>query len=219
MNLTNSIKVHEVKTDYDNVGRVYNTPYGCFHSVTTMLSNSGDKEFLQAWTERIGEEAAERQTKIAANIGTDFHELGERFLLNETPGKVHFMSELLFKKAIPILEENVTAVHAVEIPLWSKVLRLAGRTDAIVDWNGKLAVFDYKCIGHHNPEWLEDYWVQVTLYAYMLKEMYGLTAEKLVLVVANKKSLKVKYFESTPNKHVKTAFNKIQAFRKKLDIA
>lgn len=213
MNLTNSIKVHKVKTDYDNVGRVYITPYGRFHSVTTMLSNSGGKEFLQAWTERIGGEAAERQTKIAANIGTDFHELGERFLLNETPSKVHFMSELLFKKAIPILEENVIAVHAVEIPLWSKVLRLAGRTDAIVDWNGKLAVFDYKCIGHHNPEWLEDYWLQLTAYKICLEEMYNLKAMNLVLVVANKRNLKVRYFESSPRMHIETLVKRIKNFR------
>lgn len=210
------LKIHECENSYDNIGRIYHTPLGKFYSVTTMLSHSGDKGFLDEWRARVGIEEAERFTRVAAQMGTDFHQLGEDYLLKKELSKVQWMARHMFNTAIPSLDKHVTKVHAVEMPLWSAKAKIAGRTDAIVDWDDELAVFDYKCIGHSNPEWLEEYWIQATIYAHCLKEMYGLQAKKLVLLCANKKSLKTKYFTASAHKYSKEAVERIKIFQNKL---
>jgi genome maintenance exonuclease 1 len=181
-----------------------------------MLSNSSEKEGLDIWRKRVGEAEAEKITRIAAATGTAYHQLGEDYLLGKPLSKQQWLAELLFKKTIPLLKANVTKVHAVEIPLFSKVLRLAGRTDALVDWNNEFAVFDYKCINNNDPQYLTDYWIQTSIYGHMVKEMYGIEVKKLVLVVAHKRSLKVRIFHERPYKYSKQAVERIKAFREKI---
>lgn len=205
-----------MKTSYDDIGRIYHTPNGKYYSVTTMLSMTGDKTFLDDWKKRIGEHEAKLQTERAASVGSAFHELGEAYLLGHPMPLVQPLAKIMFKTAIPILDKHVTRVEAVEEALYSNVLQLAGRTDAILDWDKKLAVFDYKCIGHNNPEWLEDYWIQTTIYGQMYKELTGIQVKKLVLVCANKKTFKVKAFEEDPKKYAKKAVERIKLFRKML---
>lgn len=205
-------KVDEIEVSYDHIGRVYHTPDGDYHSVTTVLGASGDKTFLDDWKKRIGVEQAEQITRQAAAMGTDFHQLGEDYLLKKPLSKVQWMAEHMFKSAIPVLDKNITAVHAVEVPLWHRTAKVAGRVDAIVDWNGEPAIFDYKCIGHHNPEWLNDYWLQTTIYAACVKDMTGIDIKRLVLCCANKKNLTTKSFTSEVHKYIKEAVARIKKF-------
>lgn len=206
--------IFECETSYDTIGRIYHTEFGDFYSVTTMLGNSSEKKDIDEWRKRVGEEQAEKITRMAAATGTAYHQLGEDYLLGKPLSKQQWLAELLFKKTIPLLKENVTKVHAVEIPLYSKILQLAGRTDALVDWNREFAVFDYKCINNSDPQYLTDYWIQTAIYAHCVKEMYGIDVKKLVLVVAHKKSLKVKIHTENPHKYSKQAVERIKAFRK-----
>lgn len=210
------MKIFECETSYDDIGRLYHTKFGDMYSVTTMLSNTGDKAGLDVWRKRVGEVQANKLTAIAASIGTAYHQLGEDYLLCRSSEKQNWLAELLFKKTIPILKENVTKVHAVEIPLYSMLLMLAGRTDALVDWNGAFSVFDFKCINNSDPQYLTDYWIQTSIYARCVKEMYDIDVKKLILVVAHKKSLQVKFYVEDPYKYSKQAVERILAFRDKI---
>ena len=210
------LDLKELETQYDDIGRIYLTSNNKYYSVTTMLSHTSDHSFLDEWRERVGHEEADRITRVAANLGQHYHDLGEQFLLRKPLPKRQWMAEHLFKGTEPILRKNITNVHAVECCLYSDRMMLAGRTDAIVDWRKELAVFDFKCIGHHNSEWLEGYWIQTTIYREMLKEMTGLEAKKLVLVCANKKNLKTKSFTESPTKYAKEAVKRIKKFRQYL---
>lgn len=208
------MNIFECETSYNNIGRIYHTKFGDFYSVTTMLGHSTDKAGLEVWRKRVGEEQADKITRMAAVTGTAYHQLGEDYLLGKPLSKQQWLAEMLFKKTIPLLKNNVTKVHAVEIPLFSKVLMLAGRTDALVDWNNEFAVFDYKCINNSDPQYLTDYWLQLTAYKLCVEEMYGINIKKLILVVACKKNLKVTYFESDPRKHIKDLAERVMKFRK-----
>jgi hypothetical protein len=210
------IEIQECQTSYDDIGRIYHTDKGSYYSVTTMLGNTADKGFLDDWADRIGKDEAAKRTRVAAHMGEQYHQLGEDYFNKVPYSDVQWMAKHMFDKTIPILDKHVTKIHAVEITLFSHLLQLAGRTDAVVDWDRELAIFDFKCINHHVPEWLEDYWIQTTVYAKCLQEMYGLKAKKLVLVCANKKSLKAKAFVSSPGLHAKDAVERIQVFRKML---
>jgi genome maintenance exonuclease 1 len=49
----------------------------------------------------------------------------------------------LFNLLKPALD-NIDNIAAIETPLWSKILGLAGRTDCIAEYNGKLSIIDFK---------------------------------------------------------------------------
>ena len=111
-------------------------------SVTTVTSFQSAKS-IAAWRARVGEEAANRKTRRATSRGTDMHTLTEHYLKNEPLPKVQPLSEFLFKFAKSTLD-NIDNIHALETPLYSLRLGIAGTVDCIAEYNGELAVIDFK---------------------------------------------------------------------------
>ena len=66
------------------IGRYYETPDGDFPSVTTILSNTTYKPWLEKWKQRVGEEEAARISKIATDRGEAVHSFAERYFNGET---------------------------------------------------------------------------------------------------------------------------------------
>ena len=52
-------------------------------SVTTVLSDTGDKTALIAWRKRVGDEEANRISRESAGLGTKVHNALEKHILNE----------------------------------------------------------------------------------------------------------------------------------------
>lgn len=213
---------------YDDIGRVYimSQKLGTdlfmpclredknYYSVTTALGATKDKSYLVDWRKRIGDEEADKQVAHASVLGEAFHECGERFFLKDKSKPVDPqipLIKLLWRKMEPKLKP-VEQVHSVEQVLYSDHVRLAGRGDAVVVWNGDLCILDFKCINSWKKDWLEDYWLQCTIYAHMWEMMYGIRPTKIVLAIANKKLLQTKIFEGNPNDYAKEAVKRIQAF-------
>ena len=88
---------------------------------------------------------------------------------------------------------NIDNIHALEKPLYSEYFGITGRVDCIAEYNGELAVIDFKTSKKIKPEkWLENYFVQETAYACMYFEMTGIAVEKIVtLMVADNGDVKV----------------------------
>ena len=203
-----------IDVQYDDVGRVYVFDNGVrYHSVTTMLGATGNKEALRRWRNRVGDKKADRVSAIASHLGEEYHLLGEHYLLGTPyPPKVNPISTRVFKSTIPILKKHVTKVHSVEEALFTDKYRLAGRTDAVVDWDSVLSIFDFKLLGHHDRKWLSDYWIQAAIYAQCWYEMYNVLPKRLVLVVGNKETLTTKYFVSNTKAHQKKLNYRVSAF-------
>ena len=71
----------------------------------------------------------------------------------------------MFHHAKPYLDK-INNVHAIERTLYSEYLGLAGRVDCIAEYEGELAVIDFKTSEKIKPEkWLENYFVQEMFYA------------------------------------------------------
>jgi genome maintenance exonuclease 1 len=63
-------------------------------------------------------------------------------------------------------------------------LGLAGRVDCIAEYEGELAVIDFKTSKKIKPEeWIENYFVQETAYACMYYEMTGIPVKKLITIM------------------------------------
>ena len=69
--------------------------------------------------------------------------------------------------------------------MFSDHLRVAGRVDCIAEYEGELAVIDFKTSTKPKKEnWIENYFVQETAYAVMYYERCGVKVDKIVTLIA-----------------------------------
>jgi len=85
----------------------------------------------------------------------------------------------------PIITDKVNNVYAIEQPLYSNHLKVAGRVDCIAEYDGKISIIDYKTSTKEKREdWIENYFLQCTAYAIMFEEITGKKVEKIVVMIA-----------------------------------
>lgn len=200
------------RTVIDGV-RYYNTPSGDkkLVSITSVISNY-KKEFFSNWRKRVSEEEANKITKRATSRGIDTHTLIENYLLNQELPSVQPISEHLFTIAKPTLS-RINNIHALERSLYSEVLGIAGTVDTIAEFDGELAIIDYKTSKEKKPvEWIEGYFVQCAAYAAMLYEMTGLIAKKFVIIMTCENGECVVYEERDKKKYLKLLMKYIDKF-------
>jgi len=164
--------------------RYYDTPDGQkLVSITSVISHY-NREIFREWRAKIGNDEANKITKAATSRGTDMHTLVENYLLNQELPEVQPLSDLLFKQSKPYLNK-IDNIHAIEQSLFSKELGVAGTVDCIAEYEGELAVIDFKTSKKPKPEkWIEHYFVQCAAYACMLYEMTGIIVKKFVIIMS-----------------------------------
>lgn len=164
--------------------RYYDTPDSKLVSITSVISFYNREKFSK-WRKKVGEEKANNITRKATSRGTDMHSLVENYLYNipELP-KVQPLSEFLFKIAKPDLNK-IDNIHALEGSLYSKELGVAGTVDCIGEYEGELAIIDFKTSAKPKPrEWIDGYFVQCAAYACMYYELTGTPVKKFVIIMS-----------------------------------
>ena len=180
-------------------------------SITSVTSHF-NKEIFVKWRKRVGEEEANRITKKATSRGTDMHTLVEHHLKNEDLPKVQPISDFLFKISRSTLD-NINNIHALESSLYSKELGIAGTVDCIAEYEGELAIIDFKTSAKPKPEdWIEHYFVQCMAYGCMLYEMTGIMVKKLVIIMACENGECVVYEQRDKAKYIKLLTQYIRKF-------
>ena len=190
----NHIKLPELDFDLESEttssGRVYKVPGGkLYPSITTVLS-AYNKKAIYEWRQRVGEEEANRVSRQASGRGTRMHNAVEKYLLNEmSTMKLQGMmpdAKELFIQIRPLLDECVGTIYGIEQPLYSDRLMVAGRCDCIGEWQGKLAIIDWKTAKKHKQkDSIKNYFMQASAYAEMFHERTGRIIDDLVIVIAN----------------------------------
>ena len=133
---------------------------------------------------RVGNEEADRITKRATSRGTDMHTLVEHHLKNEGLPDVQPISNFLFKISKEKLN-LINNIYALEGSLYSKQLGVAGTVDCIAEYDGELAIIDFKTSAKPKPrEWIDHYFVQCMAYGCMLYELTGISVKKLVIIMS-----------------------------------
>ena len=180
-------------------------------SITSVTSHF-NKEIFVNWRKKIGDEKANRITKAATVRGTDMHTLTENYLDNKELPKVPPISEFLFKIAKPKLN-LIDNIYALEGPLYSKQLGIAGTVDCIAEYDGELSIIDFKTSQKPKPrEWIEHYFVQAMAYGCMLYEMKNISVKKLVIIMACENGECVVYEEHNKKKYIKLLNQYIRKF-------
>ena len=180
-------------------------------SITSVTSHF-NKEIFVNWRKRVGNEEADKITKAATGRGTDMHTLTEHYLKNEDLPKVRPISDFLFKIAKGKLNK-INNIYALEGPLYSKELGIAGTVDCIAEYDGELAIIDFKTSKKPKPrEWIEHYFVQAMAYGCMLYEMRNIPIKKLVIIMACENGECVVYEETNKAKYIKLLSEYIRKF-------
>ena len=180
-------------------------------SITSVTSHF-NKEIFVNWRKKVGDEKADRITKAATSRGTDMHTLVEHHLKNEGLPKVQPISDFLFKIAKPELNK-INNIYALERSMYSKHLGVAGTVDCIAEYNGELAIIDFKTSKKPKPrEWIEHYFVQAAAYACMFYELTDIPVKKLVILMACENGECIVYEEYDKSKYIKLLSKYIREF-------
>jgi genome maintenance exonuclease 1 len=151
----------------------------------TSVTSFYNRDIFVKWRKRVGLEEANRITKKATARGTDFHQVCQDYLENKELNWDDYqpMTKFMFHHAKPYLDK-INNIHAIERTLYSEYLGLAGRVDCIAEYEGELAVIDFKTSEKIKPEeWIENYFVQETFYAAAYYELTKIPPVKLITLM------------------------------------
>ena len=169
----------------------------------TSITSWINREIFRSWRARVGNEEADKVTKAATSRGTDMHTLAENYLLNKDLPSVQPLSEFLFKQSKPKLD-LIDNIHAIEKPLYSLKLGVAGTVDCIAEYEGELAIIDFKTSKKPKPrKWIDHYFVQCAAYACMLYEMKEIPVKKFVIIMSCENGEVKVYEERNKAKYIK----------------
>ena len=168
--------------------RYYITPTGEKYPSVTSVTGLLNKEAIKKWRKRGGEKKANKISTQAARHGTSAHQLFEDYIRNDN-------FEEKFKGAMPTTQQafisvekelnQIGTVHALESPLYSHNLQLAGRVDCIAEWEGEISVIDFKTSAKpKKTEWIQNYFIQETAYAKMFEDLTGKKVENIITLIA-----------------------------------
>lgn len=204
----------DLNSETTESGRFYTTPTGVrYPSVTTVLSKD-TKEGLQKWIDRIGVEEANKIKNRAGNRGTKLHSLCEEYLKGELSkmkmSRLMPFDKMLFQQLYPLLDKHVNNVYCLEQALFSHKYKLAGRVDLIAEWDGEIAVIDFKSsTKEKKEEYILNYFLQCTAYSEMFEEITGKEITKIVVAIATE--------EQSPQVFIKSKYNYLSELQKVVD--
>ena len=167
--------------------RYYTLPSGKKAPSITSITSFYNRQTFINWRKKVGEEEANKITKVATTRGTKFHDLVEQYLLNKDINTLDVLptTKALFLHGKKYLD-NINNIHALEKPLYSEYFGIAGRVDCIAEYNGKLSVIDFKTANkERNDEWNKNYYIQTAAYAFMYEELFGTPIEQIVIIMAS----------------------------------
>ncbi len=181
-------------------------------SITSVTSHF-NKEFFTSWRKKVGDAEADRITRQATARGTDTHTLIEQYLRNmDCNSDILPISEHLFQISVPALN-RINNIHALEGSLYSEFLGIAGTVDCIAEFDGELAIIDFKTSKKPKPrDWIDHYFVQCCAYACMLYELTGISVKKFVIIMTCENGELEVYQEYDKKKYIRLLTKYIKKF-------
>ena len=180
-------------------GHWYQTILGdTYPSISTILSATAPKHkknSLAKW--RKNEPAHEYITAQAQQIGTQSHQIIEDHLNGVlVPQNFDLFPLAHFENLKPYIEK-ISGMICAEQKMHSDTLKVAGTSDLIAKYDGKLSIIDYKT--KRKPQiddYMYEYYVQTTCYAKMFEESTGTKIDQVVILVSSEKNTRQEFIKS-----------------------
>tara|TARA_Y100001972_G_scaffold126973_1_gene182324 strand:- start:255 stop:929 length:675 start_codon:yes stop_codon:yes gene_type:complete len=192
--LTNKFNYPQLKRIQTPKGRQYvGQDDNPVPSVTTILSETGDKSALIAWRKRVGEQEAQRISNESAGLGTKVHNSLEKYILQEEYEiKGNNLISIMAKRMVDSMVNegfcNVDELWGTEVGLIAQGL-YAGTSDAIGLHKGKPSIIDFKTAKKiKKREWIEDYFMQGCAYALAHNEMFDTDIKKVAILMVDREA-------------------------------
>jgi hypothetical protein len=183
-------KRHYIMEDFPNVPEGIVLP-----SVTTVLSSMAPASKIMAlinWRKRVGQDEANRRTRLAANRGTWLHAVLEDWFGEEDIE--HHLEKApdwrpYFHAAEPFLDTIDSPLLVESAVGWfdgGKELGYSGTLDMVAQMNdGTIALVDWKTSYKEKPDYqLADYKKQLGAYSQAVEQMYDLSIDEAWCVIA-----------------------------------
>jgi genome maintenance exonuclease 1 len=196
--------------ELEGKGRYYQSPTTLrwYPSVTTVVNHEME-DFWREWRKNPQNLAI---SKKALARGNRLHQVMEDYLGEKIVPKDPF-DRMKFDLLKPCLDK-ITSIRAIEIPMWSDNILLAGRVDCIAEYDGKLAVVDFKTAGKDKTkDQILNYFHQTTAYAYMWNQSHekeDLIERVVILIVTDDGTLQE--FVESPSNYKKSMFDTIKTY-------
>jgi genome maintenance exonuclease 1 len=162
-------------------------------SVTTILDatkSEESKKALQNWRNRVGAQKAQEITTEAAGRGTRMHKWLENYIktgITGEPGsnpysiQSHQMAHSIIQQGLSRCDE----FWGTEVGLYFPQI-YAGTTDLVGVHDGAEAIMDHKQTNKPKKrEWIDDYFVQLLMYATAHNEVHGTKIRKGVIFMCS----------------------------------
>ena len=206
----------EVDLEAQNIEgtRFYRVPSGKLYPSITSVTSFYNRDVFINWRKKVGEEKANKITRAATSRGTAYHDVVEHYLNNKDIKDLKILptTKFLFLQSKDKLD-RINNIHALEKSLYSDYLGLAGRVDCIAEYDGELAVIDFKTATKIKPEeWIQNYFVQETAYACMYYEMTGTPVKKLITIMVAENGECVVYEKRNKGEYIKLLTRYIKKF-------
>lgn len=211
--------------------KVINGPKGRFYvspttgekypSITTLLGLE-EKQAVKDWRQSLGEDRAAKETKRAADRGSAVHTIIENYLNNHADPLVgiHPADDRVAIKMFNQMKlklKNINNIYAQEIPLVSDTLGIAGRVDCIAEYNGKLAIIDFKSSTNDKSKgMIDDYFLQTTFYSLAFLEMYNIRVDEIVILMGSEKGIVPLVFTGLVEDYIEKLVERVNAYRPRL---
>ena len=177
-----------------NNQRWYDTPFGYYPSITTVLgftTTEEKKASLKKWQESLGAAKAAAVSKAATTRGSNVHLLIERYLKGEEvnapiDGKSVPYADMQSFNALKLKLSKIDEVWGQEVSLFCTKYELAGRCDLVGVYKGLPAIIDFKTSSRvKSDKDIHDYKLQTCFYAEAHNEMFGTKIKTgVILMVA-----------------------------------
>ena len=158
----------------DTTGRKYLVDNIKVPSVTTILSATKDRAFLDNWRRKVGDAEADRIMRQASTIGTEMHQVLEYTLNGQ--GYYNAMEEgtkprMMAKTILDNIKIDEVWGNEISLEYQNKY---AGTCDLTAVAYGKPSIIDWKQSNKpKKEEWIEDYYYQIAAYSLAHKKQHG----------------------------------------------
>ena len=186
MKLNDKFKYITATRSNDHGSRTYDVKGVKLPSVTTILAKTKDQSYIKRWKEKVGHEEAERIKNLSSKRGTAMHKFLEKHVEGfgyEDLTPVGRQAAPMAQKIIEIGLAPVSEYYGSEITLYYPGL-YAGSTDLVCLHNDMETIIDFKQANRpKNPEWIEDYYLQIAAYCMAHDYVYGSRIRQGIIMV------------------------------------
>lgn len=196
------------------------TPKEKYPGVTRVLSATKDQTGLQVWRDRVGELEADRILAESQVIGTSLDMIIEKSFSADFV-QISYKDEVGYKLYLQ-LKKHLAKVDpiALQLKLWSDKLKVMGFIDCLGYYDGKLSLIDFKnSRSEKKEEYVEDYYLQCTLYCMMLYELTGVSVKQIVLLIAVRNSAFPQILIKKTGNYIEKSLSKIKDYNRVLSNA